>query len=287
MPIMNLKFHHPAADLFIPDGQPLPGALSRTTHLAIGAHQDDLEIMAWHGILACFGQTDRWFTGVVVTDGAGSSRSGVYADYTDKAMQVVRSVEQRKAATIGEYAAQIQLAHPSAAVKNPACPNVVDDLEQILRATQPRVVYLHNPADKHDTHVGTALRAIAALRRMPEADRPEAVYGCEVWRDLDWLGDDEKQALPVGGHSNLAAALLGVFDSQICGGKRYDLAAVGRRLANATFFASHAVDETDALTYAMDLTPLIRDPGLDIAEYTLAAVDRFRADVADRVAKLT
>jgi LmbE family N-acetylglucosaminyl deacetylase len=280
---MNPKFHHPAADLFIPDGQPLPDALSRTTHLAVGAHQDDLEIMAWHGILSCFGRKDAWFTGVVVTNGAGSSRSGVYADYTDGAMQDVRRAEQRKAAALGEYAAQIQLAHPSAAVKNPACPDVVDDLAQIFRATRPRVVYLHNPADKHDTHVGTTLRAIAALRQMPAADRPETVYGCEVWRDLDWLGDDEKQALPVGEHPNLAAALLGVFDSQICGGKRYDLAAVGRRLANATFFASHAVDETDALTYAMDLTPLIRDPGLDIAQHTLAAIDRFRADVASRI----
>ncbi len=282
---MRPTFSRPDADLFIPDGAALPEALARTTHLAIGAHQDDLEIMAWHGILACFGQADQWFTGVVVTDGAGSARAGIYADFTDQAMQAVRRQEQRKAAILGEYAAQIQLVHPSATVKDAARPEVADDLAAILRATRPRFVYLHNPADKHDTHVATMLRALAALRRLPPAERPERVYGCEVWRDLDWLGDDEKQALPVGGRPNLAAALLGVFDSQVCGGKRYDLAAIGRRLANATFFASHEVDQADALTYAMDLTPLVADPALDVADYALAAIDRFRHDVASRIGK--
>ena len=45
-----MDFHNPAADLFVPDGLEMPAALSRTTHLAIAAHQDDLEIMAYHGI---------------------------------------------------------------------------------------------------------------------------------------------------------------------------------------------------------------------------------------------
>ena len=36
------------------------------------------------------------------------------------------------------------------------------------------------------------------------------------------------------------AALIGVFDSQIAGGKRHDLAVLGRRRANATYNASHA-----------------------------------------------
>jgi hypothetical protein len=61
------------------------------------------------------------------------------------------------------------------------------------------------------------------------------VLGCEVWRNLDWLLDEDKQGLPVDDRPNLAAALSGVFDSQISGGKRYDLAVQGRRLANATF----------------------------------------------------
>ncbi len=61
------------------------------------------------------------------------------------------------------------------------------------------------------------------------------MYGCEVWRDLDWLNDDEKVLLDCSQHQNIARALSSVFDSQIIGGKRYDLAVEGRRAANATF----------------------------------------------------
>ena len=76
--------------------------------------------MAYHGIAECFGLQDKWFTGVVVTNGAGSPRSGIYGDYTDEEMQKVRLVEQRKAAYVGEYACQIQLGFTSAAGEGPA-----------------------------------------------------------------------------------------------------------------------------------------------------------------------
>jgi hypothetical protein len=104
-----------------------------------------------------------------------------------------------------------------------------------------------------------------------------------VWRNLDWLQDDDKQVLPVSARSNIAAALVGVYDSQVTGGKRYDLATAGRRLANATYFASHGTDEESALTFAMDLTPLVEDPALSVADYVLAYVDRFRADAEKRM----
>jgi len=274
--------NNPHADLFVPDNLPPAEALSRTTHLSIAAHQDDIEIMAYHGIAECFGRSDRWFTGVVATHGAGSPRSGIYADCTDEEMQRVRMQEQRKAAFVGEYACQVQLGYSSGQVKDPAG-GVVGDLCAILRAARPEVVYLHNLADKHDTHVAVALRAIAALRAVREETRPRAVYGCEVWRDLDWLLDEDKRPLAVSARSNIAAALVGVFDSQVTGGKRYDLATAGRRLAHATYFAAHATDQESALTFAMDLTPLVEDADLSIAGYVLSRIDRFRADVAGRL----
>ena len=129
------------------------------------------------------------------------------------------------------------------------------------------------------------LRAIAALRAVASETKPKKVYGCEVWRDLDWLPDDEKQALPVSARSNIAAALVGVFDSQVTGGKRYDLATAGRRLAHATYYASHGTDEESALNFAMDLTPLVNDPSLSIADYVTGFIERFRADVDTRVKK--
>ena len=278
-----MRFHNSSADLFVPDGAGPEAALARTTHLSISAHQDDIEIMAYHGIAECFGRKDKWFTGVVVTNGAGSPRSGIYGGYTDEEMQKVRLVEQRKAAYVGEYACQIQLGFTSAEVKNPGETAVVEDLQQILRAARPEIVYLHNLADKHDTHVAVALRSIAALRAVREEVKPKKVYGCEVWRDLDWLPDEAKQPLAVSARSNIAAALVGVFDSQVSGGKRYDLATAGRRLAHATYFASHGIDEESALSFAMDLTPLVEDPTLPVADYVLGFVDRFRADVEKRM----
>ena len=120
-------------------------------------------------------------------------------------------------------------------------------MSTLLRATQPQIVYTHNLADKHDTHVGVALRVIEALRRLDQAERPARLVGCEVWRALDWMVDPDKVLLDVSDHENLQSALLGVFDSQIVGGKRYDLASMGRRRANATYFESHGVDDTTGL----------------------------------------
>jgi len=278
-----MRLHNPAADLFVPDGLETEAALARTTHLCLAAHQDDIEIMAYHGIAQCFGRRDRWFTGVVATNGAGSPRAGIYSSYTDEEMQKVRLVEQRKAAYVGEYACQVQLGFTSAQVKDSRETAVAEDFEQILLATRPDVVYLHNLADKHDTHVAVALRSIAALRAVRAQSRPKKVYGCEVWRDLDWLPDADKQSLAVSERSNVAAALVAVFDSQVSGGKRYDLATAGRRLAHATYFASHGTDAESALTFAMDLTPLVEDPDLAPADYVLGFIDRFRADVEQRL----
>ena len=281
-----MHFHHPSADLFIPDGLEAKAALARTTHLCLAAHHDDIEIMAYAGIAECYRQPDLWFTGVVVTNGSGSPRSGLYASTTDQQMMQFRRVEQRQAAHVGEYAAQIQLDFPSSTLKNPQDQTSVDDLVRILLATRPKVVYTHNLADKHDTHVGVTLKSLAALRQLPKDALPEQVLGCEVWRDLDWMVDEDKVALPCDRYPNLANALLGVFDSQITGGKRYDLATIGRRYAHATYFASHGVDQSTQVNFAMDLTPLVQDPSLDPLEYTLGHVDRLKADVRQRISKM-
>lgn len=280
-----MKFQSTNVDIYVPDGSDADAALQRTTHLAVCAHQDDIEILAYHGIAQCFGRSDRWFTGVVVTNGAGSPRAGIYGNYTDEEMQKVRILEQRKAAYIGEYSLQLQLGYPSAAVKTADRGDVVDDLAAIFEGARPETVYLHNLADKHDTHIGVALRCIAALRKLAPKDRPKQVYGCEVWRDLDWIVDDRKIVLPVSSRENIAAALVAVFDSQITGGKRYDLATAGRRLANATYYASHATDAETALAFAMDLTPLVEDPTLDITAYVTDYVEGFKNDVKNRIEK--
>lgn len=281
---MHLK--RESAEVFVPDRMPAEAALTRTTHMGVGAHQDDLEIMSYPGIMECFQDIDLWYTGIVVTNGAGSPRDDLYRDYTDEAMREVRMQEQRKAAIIGEYGAVVLLDHPSSVVKDPATHDVVEDLMTLVSLARPKIIYTHNLADKHDTHVAVTLRLIEALRRLPAEFRPEQVLGCEVWRDLDWLCAGDKIALDVSRHENLLAALVGVFDSQICGGKRYDLAAMGRHRANATFYESHAVDEAAALSYALDLTPLITtETEVDPGDYIQRFVDRFAGEVRDRIGK--
>jgi LmbE family N-acetylglucosaminyl deacetylase len=281
-----MQFNLPTAEIFIPDGLPAEAALARTTHLAVSAHQDDIEIMTAGPILECFQQEEKWFTAVVLSDGRGSPREGLYKAYTDEAMRQVRFKEQKKAAVIGEYAAAVLLDYPSYDIKKGTNQQPVEDLTQILKVAHPNFVYTHNLADKHDTHVGTALKVIAAIRRLEEADRPQKLYGCEVWRDLDWMVDEDKASFDLSAHPNLQAALVEVFDSQISGGKRYDLASLGRRRANATYFESHGVDITTGSSYAMDLTPLIRYPEKEIIPFVQEHILRFTQDVANRLTRL-
>ena len=281
-----MKFHMASAQLFVPDGLDAEAALARTTHMAIGAHQDDLEIMAYDGIIKCFQQTDNWFCGVVVTNGSGSPRDDVYRNYTDEQMREVRIIEQKKAAIVGEYGSQILLDFPSKAVKDGGDARAAEDIAKLLKSAKPEVVYTHNLTDKHDTHIGVTLKVIDAIRSLPKKDRPKAVYGCEVWRDLDWMIDSDKVAFDCSDHENLQMALVCVFDSQIAGGKRYDLATMGRRRAHATYHTSHATDKTTGITFGMDLTPLITDDDMDVADFAQELIRRFATDVAVRIGQM-
>ena len=274
---------NPKADLLIPDQTDGPAAFARTTHLGIGAHQDDLEFMAFEGILACYDRSDRWFGGIIMTDGRSSSRKGPYAGWSDDQIAAERVKEQHAAARLGHYSFIAQLGYQSKEVRGADKTDPVDDLVTLLAAARPEVVYLHNPADKHDTHVACFARCIEALRRLPPSARPAKVLGCEVWRALDWMVDSEKVAMPVSARPELAQALNEVFATQIVGGKRYDLAVLARRAANATFHDAHASDTESALQWAMDLTPLIRDDSLDVTTFTLGFLERLQQDVAARL----
>jgi LmbE family N-acetylglucosaminyl deacetylase len=283
---MTLKLRKTGNEIFIPDGSPLVDALRCTSHLGVASHPDDLEIMAYHGILKCFSSDQDCFFGVIATDGAGSPRDGFYKRYTDEEMKVVRKKEQKKAATVGEYSGVAFLNYTSSEIKDPRNPDPKEDIKELLTLAKPRVVYTHNPADKHDTHVATGLRTIQALRELPAELRPETVYGCEVWRDLDWMLDEDKIGLDVSAHQNLATSLVSVFDSQVAGGKGYDMATIGRRRAHATYYATHGVDVASSMIFAMDLTALVTDPSLDIKEFVCRYINRFAADVSRRIDKL-
>ena len=81
-----MKLSRPDSDVFLPEvsaGLTPAAALARTTHLCVIAHQDDIEINAYPAVAECYGRTDKFFTGVVMTNGAGSARTGKYGHVTD------------------------------------------------------------------------------------------------------------------------------------------------------------------------------------------------------------
>jgi hypothetical protein len=127
------------------------------------------------------------------------------------------------------------------------------------------------------------VKVIEAIRSLPESERPQNFYGCEVWRDLDWLLDTDKVAFDCSIQDNMQMALVAVFDSQVTGGKRYDLATLGRRRAHATYHTSHQTDVTTGTSFAMDLTPLINDPTINVSTFIQEFTTRFVQDVQDRL----
>jgi len=280
-----MKFSQPNAEVYIPDGAQADTAFARVKSVIVGAHQDDVEFMGFPLIRDAYGAGDPSLAAIVTTNGAGSPRSGVYAACSDEEMQAIRRGEQRLAGDVGRYAAVVQLQFPSSALRNASNTVPTDELQQVLAAMQPEVVMTHNLADKHDTHIATTLRVIAALRALPLAVRPRQLLGGEIWRSLDWVPDSEKVRLDAGGRDSLAAALMGCFDSQIAGGKRYDLASFGRRRANATYGDPYAVDDLEQVAIALDMTPLLLDDKLDPEAFLLGFVDRFAAELRASMAR--
>ncbi len=276
-----MNFKNKNADLYFPDVEDLSGV----TDMCIAAHQDDIEIMAYAPIAECYGSESRHFCGVVVADGAGSPRDGEFESYTDEQMKQVRITEQRRAAEIGKYRAVAQLGYPSADIKNAQNTDTVEDVYTLLVAAMPTRVYTHNIADKHETHVAVALRVIEAVRRLPKGSRPEVFLGLEVWRGLDWLCDDDKICLDTGAHIDVARELLTVHRSQVAGGKRYDNAALGRRYANATFFASHSTDDFESMSIGIDLMPIISE-GISPTDYIKQYINRFENEVTDTLERM-
>jgi LmbE family N-acetylglucosaminyl deacetylase len=267
-----MKLSRPDASVFVPDGKPWAQAFRRVTHLGIGAHPDDLEIMAFHGILK-----GRRFGGITCTDGAGSPRAGKFVRYTETRMCEVRRREQDRAARLGRYGVMVQLRHPSRSLGA-----LENDLFLLIQQMKPDVIYTHNLADKHATHLAVALATIGAIRRLPRGARPRRVYGCEVWRDLDWLDDGEKVSLDIGKDEKPQRKLLAAFRSQLTG-KRYDEAVLGRARANATFANPRESDHVKRVWLAMDLSPLTRNPKLKIAAFVDQRLSAFRRDVIKRL----
>lgn len=258
--------------------------LSKTTDMCIAAHPDDIELMAYPAIYACKGRADRGFVGLVLTDGAGAASGESLRTLSPGQKAKIRAEEQRKAAELGGYLAVALLGRSSEEVKAQR-EEIVAGIGDILRLCRPDRVYIHNLADKHDTHTAAAVAAIKALQALPRALRPGKVYGMEVWRSLDWLCDADKTVFDQYGDPELERGLITVFGSQIAGHKRYDDGVLGRRTANAVFLSGYEKDQAAGACYALDMTEEIF-AGLSPQEIIGRRIDRFRADVMDRIERV-
>jgi len=171
----------------------------------------------------------------------------------------------------------VQWDYPSVEIKHPEHREALrEDLRRLFARVHPQVVYTHSLFDAHATHRAVALAVIEVLRELDQTEQPAAVLGCEVWQDLDWLPEPARVSMDVSREPELQERLLGVFESQIAGGKRYDLAALGRRRAHATFGQSHQVDAATGVIYALDLLPLVQNPLLSFTEYLSLLCDQHR-----------
>lgn len=279
-----VEFAQPDAEIFVPDGRAEDEALGRITHLCIGAHPDDAELMAYRGIRAGQGRDGPRFGAVTCTDGAGAARTDDDETIADAdALRRTRRDEQRAAARRGRYSAAIQLGHASDAVRADVTPELVQDLARILDATRPRVVYTHSPTDIHPTHVGVCVAAIEAIRTLPQAARPAEVLGCEVWGSLDWLSQPALKVLDLGDDAASWSALIQVFVSQTRL-RPYHEGALGRSRANAVFRDADAAGGNERHWLAMDLTPLAQDDSLGLEDLVRERIAGFESAALGRIA---
>ena len=255
-------------------------------YLCICAHQDDNEIMAMDGVLKGIRSRNYSFALVVTADGGGSARTGEFKDYTDEMMKAVRIKEQQEASEIGRYHSLYLLNYPSKDIKDKNNRDIVEEYKNIIKELKPEVIYTHSVLDKHPTHLGVVVKVINAIRELPKEYQPKVLYGCEVWRGLDWISDERKIGFDLSKNVKLQKKILDVFKSQIAGGKEYTKASLGRRYANATYFQSHSVDTYKLVNYGIDMRPLIKDRNLSIKEFALSYVDDLRNEISNELGKL-
>ncbi len=227
-------------------------------NIVIAAHKDDGEMIGIKAIDDSF-KKDESLVMIVLTDGSGCPRLGEYESVSDDDMVEIRTAEQKRASEIGRYNKLYLLEHPSKLVQGKD-KTIKQELVEILNQ-YPDVenIYIHNPFDKHKTHVSSCEISIDAIKEayangcLPNL---KMVLGVEVWRSLDWLPDEYKTTIDTSGSEFISQNIMSVFVSQNMS-KRYDEAIIARRLANATFDSSHENNSYGSLTYAINLMDVV------------------------------
>ncbi len=255
----------------------------KTTHLGVCAHSDDLEVIAFDGIVKHFKDKRSNFFGIVVSDNQGKPIHPKYKSFSLSKVQKIREEEQIKAARLGEYAGLAFLRYPSSKIKDAKYKEKIKEkIKEVVDFLRPSIVYTHSLFDRHLSHVAVTLRAIEALRGLNKNKRPDKLYGVEVWGGLDWLSQKRREVFDVSGYEELSSKLLRVFKSQRFGLHRYDVAFLSRMKSNAVYYKTHQFSKSTSLIFAMDLTQLVKNKRLSIKKYLKSHINAFSDNVFRR-----
>ena len=217
----------------------------------------------------------------------------IYRTYTDYrgVAEAIRSMVIRGAPAIGVAAAMgIAVGIKNSRAKNPSELRAeFEVIAETLAKTRPTAVNLfwainrmravfNNSLSCHHTNaqvldmvrVGLEEEAKRILAEDIAINEAMGRHGADLMPDAGTvLTHCNAGALATGGYGTA----LGVIRAAIGAGN--DLATMGRRRANATYLASHGVDESTSLIFGIDLTPLLEDERLDVGEYVDGFIHRF------------
>ena len=70
------------------------------------------------------------------------------------------------------------------------------------------------------------------------------------------------------------------------GGKRYDLAAAGRRKAQATFADAYSPDQAQEVVLALNLLPLLEHGAPSLQDFVSGLINEFRQQTTERIQKI-
>lgn len=249
-------------------------------NIVIAAHKDDGEMIGIKAIDDSF-KKDESLVMIILTNGSGCPRIGEYASISDEDMVEIRTAEQKRAAEIGRYNTLYLLDYSSKLVQEKDKKIKQEIVEILNRYPNVENIYIHNPFDRHKTHVATCEISVQAIKevyshgRLPNLKK---VLGVEIWRCLDWLPDNFKVVIDTSGSEFLSQNIMSVFVSQNLA-KKYDEAIIARRLANATFNSSHESNAYTSLTYAIDLIGVVTNVNKKLLDLLTNVLDLFEKNL--------
>ncbi len=253
-----------------------------TNLLAIASHHDDIELMAMDGVLKAYGSKKYAFYACVVGDASNCNKIGKYADCSDKELMETRNQEQARASQIGEYEDLILLKKSQSDIEDLDNTTIVKELQKIILDINPDVVYTHNIFDRNLSHVRLALKVIEAILALPEESRPRLLYGCEIFRSLDWLPERYRVNFDISDNKEIQSRLIGVYDTMAEHSQNFAKAVVGRKLSNATFLGDKMGEEDKMLWFGLNLTPVI-SKGIPLKDYVIKILNDYNKEMLDNI----